>query len=480
MLLPRRKRLPSTGFAVSSESRESGSTPVRPRILRYGSRGEVVRYVQNRLSQLDYGTLNTDGVYGFLTEEAVRALQRDFHLHPDGVVGPEVWELLQLPRLPSRYLHHTVKVGESMADIAARYGITVTALREANRIHKKSHFRPGLRLSVPSRLILGIRLAGAGSIPAMPDASRIVAEPLFPDRAGNLVFDLNAPAPRLSRVVRPYPPVETMEQPAHAGGVSVWGNIALFPEGWLADPAFGSRRWRRNLRAAVQELASRKGLAGVNVTVGPVPANALFQTGVAVNEVLRSLQRAGREAMLTLAPVGDGGAGFARSETMLGRFIRLPAGSGLVALLWQKAAEAEKSLPALLTRVRCWRLAIGPAPTALSAPPLPPPPPSLPLPPALAQQTASVPAARRMGAEFAILANRYNLAGAVVPAGTGITSALVEGCREHFHLRHDGATVMATAPATTTATTSSSLHGICRRQTHIYQPPGHIRFLPGI
>ena len=35
-----------------------------------------------------------DGVYGPGTENAVREFQRTFALYPDGVVGPETWEML--------------------------------------------------------------------------------------------------------------------------------------------------------------------------------------------------------------------------------------------------------------------------------------------------------------------------------------------------------------------------------------------------
>lgn len=426
--------------------------------LRHGSRGDAVRYVQNRLRQMGYPVFEADGVYGFLTEEAVRALQRDFHLRADGVVGPEVWEILRLPRLPSRCLPHTVKVGETMADIALQYGISITALREANRLLKKSRFRPGLRLFIPSRLVIGILTSASSLEPVHLDRekaareptreatpqpeetrvplaplSRLILEPLVPDRLGNLVRDPLAPAPKLLRVARPYPAAGGMGMAAALAGIPIWASILLLPGTWLADPFFGSRRWRQNLRAAVRELAHRRGLAGVNVMVGSIPKTVFFQTAVAVNEIFAALRLQGCEAMLTLAAAGDPEPGHARSETLLGRFVRPPGPSGLVALLWKTAAEAQEAFPAILSRVRCWRLAAGPA--------------FFPLPDGVTAAGAakvSSSAARRLGAEFALIANRFNLAGVVVPVGENVTPAFGEGCREHFHLRHESAAPKAT------------------------------------
>lgn len=54
--------------------------------LRRGSRGEAVRALQRRLSELGYPT-STDGVFGPATEASLKRLQRDRGLSADGVVG---------------------------------------------------------------------------------------------------------------------------------------------------------------------------------------------------------------------------------------------------------------------------------------------------------------------------------------------------------------------------------------------------------
>lgn len=53
--------------------------------LRRGDSGELVRFIQTRCG------VDADGVFGPLTEAAVRRFQRDHELVPDGIVGPRTW-----------------------------------------------------------------------------------------------------------------------------------------------------------------------------------------------------------------------------------------------------------------------------------------------------------------------------------------------------------------------------------------------------
>jgi peptidoglycan hydrolase-like protein with peptidoglycan-binding domain len=56
--------------------------------LRRGSRGEDVRVVQRKLG------IGDDGVFGVLTEAALRRFQRDNGLVADGIAGPRTWALV--------------------------------------------------------------------------------------------------------------------------------------------------------------------------------------------------------------------------------------------------------------------------------------------------------------------------------------------------------------------------------------------------
>lgn len=57
-------------------------------VIRKGDRGEIVKTLQTILS------LVPDGIFGPLTEEAVKEFQKANHLTPDGIVGSDTWNKL--------------------------------------------------------------------------------------------------------------------------------------------------------------------------------------------------------------------------------------------------------------------------------------------------------------------------------------------------------------------------------------------------
>lgn len=73
----------------------SSPSPWRPTVRR-GSRGEDVKYVQQKLKELGYdiGASGVDGIFGAKTEAAVRAFQKARGLAQDGVVGPMTYDAL--------------------------------------------------------------------------------------------------------------------------------------------------------------------------------------------------------------------------------------------------------------------------------------------------------------------------------------------------------------------------------------------------
>ena len=58
------------------------------RLLKIGSRGEDVKAVQKALH------CYPDGIFGELTQEAVRQWQSDHKLVADGIVGIDTWQSL--------------------------------------------------------------------------------------------------------------------------------------------------------------------------------------------------------------------------------------------------------------------------------------------------------------------------------------------------------------------------------------------------
>jgi len=69
------------------------NTIVQP-ILRLGSTGEEVREMQQILNATGHGYLILDGIFGPLTEEAVKRFQQTYNLTIDGIVGEVTWTIL--------------------------------------------------------------------------------------------------------------------------------------------------------------------------------------------------------------------------------------------------------------------------------------------------------------------------------------------------------------------------------------------------
>jgi peptidoglycan hydrolase-like protein with peptidoglycan-binding domain len=73
------------------------NAPVDMPTLNKGSKGELVKKVQERLALADYYNGAIDGDFGSRTETAVKALQKHTGLPVDGVVGNRTWfELSQI------------------------------------------------------------------------------------------------------------------------------------------------------------------------------------------------------------------------------------------------------------------------------------------------------------------------------------------------------------------------------------------------
>jgi hypothetical protein len=86
----------SVPAADPADPAEDNVTKWRPTI-RKGSKGTVVREMQEMLDKLGYslGICGIDGDYGTATAAAVRAFQSDNRLVTDGVCGPMTWDALE-------------------------------------------------------------------------------------------------------------------------------------------------------------------------------------------------------------------------------------------------------------------------------------------------------------------------------------------------------------------------------------------------
>src|SRR5262245_43392176 len=76
---------------------ETGSHPT----LRRGSTGTSVRDLKTRLLSLGINPGPVDGIFGSLTEAAVKSVQRSRRLTVDGIVGPQTWGALDSGAKPA-------------------------------------------------------------------------------------------------------------------------------------------------------------------------------------------------------------------------------------------------------------------------------------------------------------------------------------------------------------------------------------------
>lgn len=63
-------------------------------LIKYGSNGEIVRWVQNRLNFLGFNCGTADGVFGNMTKQAIVNFQKAKNLSQDGIVGKQSWSKL--------------------------------------------------------------------------------------------------------------------------------------------------------------------------------------------------------------------------------------------------------------------------------------------------------------------------------------------------------------------------------------------------
>lgn len=69
------------------------TTKIQP-VLRKGSTGDDVIYLQNALNYIYGLDLKVDGIFGLQTEATVKRFQKDYNLVVDGIVGDKTWTRL--------------------------------------------------------------------------------------------------------------------------------------------------------------------------------------------------------------------------------------------------------------------------------------------------------------------------------------------------------------------------------------------------
>ena len=114
-----------THYAIPKGLSAGGDTPMPWRsTVRYGSRGDDVRYVQETLQKLGYdiGASGVDGIYGKKTEAAVKDFQKAHGLVVDGICGPMTYQALQEAegKAPEKQTLYTVTIPHCTKELAEK------------------------------------------------------------------------------------------------------------------------------------------------------------------------------------------------------------------------------------------------------------------------------------------------------------------------------------------------------------------------
>ena len=117
------------------------------RTMRLGSTGPAVQLLQLALNRAGYGELETDGVFGRLTQAALRRFQTAQGLAPDGVAGQLTHG--RLTAWYTGYLVRRVQAGDTLWALAQRYGGSVEELELANPGAQAENLRVGSELVIP-------------------------------------------------------------------------------------------------------------------------------------------------------------------------------------------------------------------------------------------------------------------------------------------------------------------------------------------
>lgn len=133
-----------------------------------GSRGDRVRYAQNRLHTLGYLRCKPTGYYGSLTVEAVKVFQLENGLEPDGIIGVKTESALsKMSVYRNQTLEHTVEQGETLEMIAEKYHTSRELIMARNNL-PANQVTIGQKLQIPRSTGNVASRGGIGGVRAIP------------------------------------------------------------------------------------------------------------------------------------------------------------------------------------------------------------------------------------------------------------------------------------------------------------------------
>jgi len=119
-------------------------------LLKLGARGPLVYQAQDWLFVLDYLEVAPDGIFGPITERAVKSFQKDNGLEQDGIIGNTTWSSLEKAVQTVINSQYTVKEGDTLESIARRFSLNAEELVQYNQLTDTT-ITPGQSLALPPR-----------------------------------------------------------------------------------------------------------------------------------------------------------------------------------------------------------------------------------------------------------------------------------------------------------------------------------------
>ncbi|MBD2494586.1 peptidoglycan-binding protein [Nostoc sp. FACHB-280] len=100
-------------------------------VLSMGAKGENVKAVQTRLSELGYFNRSLDGMFGEYTKAAVVAFQKEYRLNPTGKVDAQTWQALGFD--------NSVALNRP---VSSRYYVAAVPMKNSDTLDKVRRFVP--------------------------------------------------------------------------------------------------------------------------------------------------------------------------------------------------------------------------------------------------------------------------------------------------------------------------------------------------
>ena len=105
-------------------------------LLQIGSKGDLVREVQNYLYQLKYLRTPPTGYYGSMTVKAVQSFQMEYHLNADGKVNQDTLKIMQATfNNLNTAIQYIVTADDTLSNIAAKYNTSIAEIMVRNNLH---------------------------------------------------------------------------------------------------------------------------------------------------------------------------------------------------------------------------------------------------------------------------------------------------------------------------------------------------------